>query len=60
MTALIFSTTHPETEARILIAALQQWLEDQPEHPLSVSKTNFSYNNGVLESVTIIMGVVKK
>lgn len=57
MTTLILTTSNPETECRVLIFALQEWLKEQPEHPLPLSETRFVYDvdRGVLSSVTVTM-----
>lgn len=55
MTTLTLTSTTPETEARALVAALQEWLKEQPEHPMMASKANFYYNGrGFLSSVTVV------
>lgn len=56
MTTLTFSSTDPETEARALVFALQQWLTEQPEHPVPLSETRFIYDyRGILSVVNVVL-----
>lgn len=56
MTTLTFNSTNPETECRVLVFALQEWLKEQPEAQIPVSKTNFYYDEkGILSVVDVVL-----